>query len=290
MIGLSTYGYSWRMADSAERPMTVLELVGETERFGLSLLQICDYPRLETFSDAELDEVKRAGDAAGIAFELGTRGVDRPKLMTYLELASRLDATYLRTMLGDIDSVEARDKAIAALEESMPDFVDRGITIAIETHELVATSDLRFVIAALKIDDDLERIGDLAVNIAEAAIRVNLHGGGELPPELARLRESVSWMLASGLKSFVQADPELARRVHAEDREVNRAHGRLLRSLSDDLAHSGESTERSLGLIAISHAIERVGDHVKNIAEDVIYLVEGKIVRHSSEAQRAAGA
>jgi len=141
--------------------------------------------------------------------------------------------------------------------------------------------DLRFVVAVLKITDDLERIGDLAAKVAERAVHYRVTGSADIPPVMMQLRESMTWMLANSIASFIDGRSELARRVHAEDREVNRAHAEVVAQLTRSLATaSGAEASRLLDLLTISQSIERAADHTKNIVEDVLYMVEGEIVRH----------
>lgn len=145
-------------------------------------------------------------------------------------------------------------------------------------------SDLRFVVAVLKIISDLERIGDQSVNIAERTSRLN----GERPPEgfqLEAMSEKVADMLALALDSLVDRDAVKARSVLNLDDAIdalNREHYELMiKRLRND---EGE-VERLMGCVSVSRALERIADHATNIAEDVQYMVEGEIVRHQIRNQ-----
>ena len=113
------------------------------------MLQICDYPKIETFSDGELEHLRRAAAESSIRLELGTSGIDAAVLETYLGLASKLDVSFVRTTVGEIASVTARDAAVASLEKTLPGYAGRSVSIGLETYELVATNDLVHVIESV---------------------------------------------------------------------------------------------------------------------------------------------
>jgi phosphate transport system protein len=144
-------------------------------------------------------------------------------------------------------------------------------------------SDLRLITAAMKINSDLERIGDQAVNIAENAlklIRVPL-----LKPliDLPRMAEMAERMTRDSLDAFVRRDSALARDVLARDDDVDRLKNQLFLELLTYMTGDPSTIERALALILVSRSLERIADHATNIAEDVIFVVEGKDVRHHHE-------
>jgi 3-oxoisoapionate decarboxylase len=141
-IGLSTYAFFWQFSETAERPLTLIDMVNETHQQGLSVFQICDYPPIQSMSDAELAEVKDVAESSGIQLELGTRGIQTSHLVNFLDIASKLGATFLRTMLHTPDHKPSVHEAIALLNEVLPVCADRGMTIGLETYEQVSTDDL----------------------------------------------------------------------------------------------------------------------------------------------------
>jgi phosphate transport system protein len=150
-------------------------------------------------------------------------------------------------------------------------------------HQPVA-QDLRQVAACLKIDNDLERIGDLAVNIAERAL-ASTRDRSSLPAPLREMVDIATQMLHNAIEAFVRADADSARRIVQQDDRVDADHRDVIEGLLARM-HSDPSTiDRALELILVSKNIERIADHATNIAEDVIYLVEGEIIRHRIDAR-----
>lgn len=142
MIGLSTYAYFWQWSDQVPEPLSLTGMLADTARHGVELFQICDYPPLESMSEAELDEVREQARRLGVRLELGTRGVRPAHLRRYLELAGRLDAVLVRSMMHSAESRPTLDEAEAYLREVVPEYAAAGVTIALETYEQVPTSTL----------------------------------------------------------------------------------------------------------------------------------------------------
>ncbi len=144
-----------------------------------------------------------------------------------------------------------------------------------------AAGDLRFITTAMKIVTDLERIGDQAVNIAQRAIELNREP--QLKPyiDLPRMAARAQAMVKESLDAFVARDTDLARRVCAADAEVDALKEQIFRELLTFMMEDPRAIPRAIRLILISRFMERVADHATNIAEMVIYLVEGKMVRHT---------
>jgi len=144
-----------------------------------------------------------------------------------------------------------------------------------------AAGDLRFITTAMKIVTDLERIGDQAVNIAQRALELNREP--QLKPyiDLPRMAERAQAMVKDSLDAFVARDTELARRVCGADAEVDALKEQMFRELLTFMMEDARTIPRAIRLILISRFIERVADHATNIAEMVIYMVEGKMVRHT---------
>jgi phosphate transport system protein len=144
-------------------------------------------------------------------------------------------------------------------------------------------SDLRLITAAMKINADLERIGDQAVNIAENAIK--LIPLPLLKPliDIPRMADMAEAMMRDALDAFVRHDAPLAREVLARDDDVDSLKDQLFRELLTYMMADPATIERALALILISRNLERIADHATNIGEDVIFVVEGKDVRHHHE-------
>jgi len=144
-------------------------------------------------------------------------------------------------------------------------------------------SDLRLITAAMKINADLERIGDQAVNIAEQAVRILAHPPLKPLIDLPRMAEISERMTRESLDAFVRKDAKLARAILARDDEVDQLKDHVFRVLLTYMMADPGTIERALGLILVSRHLERIADHATNIAEDVIFVVEAKDVRHHHE-------
>ena len=144
-----------------------------------------------------------------------------------------------------------------------------------------AAGDLRFITTAMKIVTDLERMGDQAVNIAQRVLELNREP--QLKPyiDLPRMAEKAQRMVKESLDAFVARDTELARKVCAEDAEVDALKEQIFRELLTFMMEDARTIPRAIRLILISRFLERVADHATNIAEMVIYLVDAKMVRHT---------
>jgi phosphate transport system protein len=148
-------------------------------------------------------------------------------------------------------------------------------------HQPVA-SDLRLIVAALKINSDLERIGDLAVNIARKAVAFASLGPMEIPFDLAGMWEKTQRMLRDSLDALVNLNPAMATSVCARDNEVDQMKRQIRRTAEEMMQRDPAKVPALLTLLAVSRNLERVADHATNIAEDVIYMAEGRIIRHGA--------
>jgi len=152
-----------------------------------------------------------------------------------------------------------------------------------------AASDLRFITTALKIVTDLERIGDLTVNIAERAMELN-----EEPPlkpyiDIPRMASKAAGMVHQALDAFVNRDPAQAREVLGEDDAVDRLNVQLFRELLTYMIEEPKNVARALRITFIAKYLERIADHATNIAQMVIFLCEGHDVRHSPAGRGSEG-
>ena len=147
--------------------------------------------------------------------------------------------------------------------------------------------DLRAIVAAVKINTDLERVGDLAINIAEAARLYVAHPPVKKLIDIPRMATIAQSMLRDALDAFVRRDTELAQHVLNEDDALDALKTQIFRELLTYMLADPATIEPALDLILVSRHLERIGDHATNIAEDVIFLVEGRDVRHRHEEPTA---
>jgi phosphate transport system protein len=140
--------------------------------------------------------------------------------------------------------------------------------------------DLRLITVAMKINADLERIGDQAVNIAQRTLELNPEPQLKPYVDLPRMAEKAQRMVKESLDAFVSRDTEVARRVCAEDADVDALKEQIFRELLTYMMEDPKTIPRAIRLILVSRFLERVADHATNIAEMVVYLVESKMVRH----------
>lgn len=147
--------------------------------------------------------------------------------------------------------------------------------------------DLRFIATALKIVKDLERVGDLAVDMAERTETLDRDLDPEVLPTYREMAESARKMLRDSLDAFVHRDPVLARKVLEADDVVDRLHEQLTTDLVARMVQDPGSIARASNLMFVAKYLERVGDHSSNIAEMVIFMVEGLDVRHQGKIARA---
>ena len=136
-IGISTYALFWQWHATADRPLTLTDMVTKVAGWDVTLFQICDYPLIESAAPTELAELARHAAEQGVGLELGTRGVSPAHLHRYLELAEALGVTLVRSMLNAVDHRPAPDEAVDLLRQTMPAYEAAGVTLALETYEQV---------------------------------------------------------------------------------------------------------------------------------------------------------
>jgi phosphate transport system protein len=190
-----------------------------------------------------------------------------------------------------IRSIQSKD---AALAHQVLESDDQADQIEVENeeeclkilalHQPVAV-DLRFIIAVLKINNDLERIGDEAVNIAERSLRISPLTLPGRPVDFAPLCRRVQEALRSSLDSLVRLDAPLAHRVRNSDDAIDEMVHAQFVQLKEEIKKYPEQTDQLVEYLRVCRHLERIADHATNIAEDVIYMIEGSIVRHRQEIQ-----
>lgn len=149
-------------------------------------------------------------------------------------------------------------------------------------HQPVAI-DLRFIVAVLKINNDLERIGDLAVNIAERAEFLSAREPVGVSLDFVTMADKAQMMLKMSLDALVNLSVETAQKVRSRDDEIDALNRQMYLKVQEALREKPEKIESLVHLLSVSRHLERIADHATNIAEDVIYMIEGQIVRHQTE-------
>lgn len=205
-----------------------------------------------------------------------------------LEMSGLVESAVFRSVqtLVERDREQAQEvikneRRINQMEIEIDDMATRLLAL----QQPMAT-DLRFLTAAIKINNDLERMGDLAVNIVERGLSLMDHTPVSPLidiPHMARLAET---MVRKSLDSFVRKDPDLARSVLSSDDAVDDLRDAVYHELIQTMQKHPNSTPQCVDLMFVARNLERIADHATNIAEDVLYLVEGIDVRHHAEARK----
>lgn len=183
---------------------------------------------------------------------------------------------------GDAALTEKVIRTDSEIDQAEVDLEEDCLKI-LALHQPVAI-DLRFIIAVLKINSDLERIGDLAVNIAERAQFLSTQTRIAVPFDLDILAEKTQGMLQKSLDSLVNLDAVLAREVCRTDDEVDAINRKMYDLVKDAIRAHPEQLDILIPYLSVSRYLERIADHATNIAEDVIYMIEGVITRHNTES------
>lgn len=154
-------------------------------------------------------------------------------------------------------------------------------------HQPVA-ADLRYIVAVLKINQDLERIGDLAVHIAERGLFLCEQPPIVIPARLGEMADKTQAMLKNVLDAFVNLNDTAAHKVCAADSEIDAINREIFQQVKKSVMENPGLFESLLQILHISRHLERIADHATNIAEDLIFLIEGRIVRHTQEVSDKA--
>lgn len=210
--------------------------------------------------------------------------IERLKKML-LELMAVVEENLSKAVL----SLENRDRELARevieadenIDEMEVDLEEEGLKI-LALHQPVAI-DLRFIISALRTNNELERIGDTAVNIAERATFLCGEPPLNIPVNLAGMASKAQAMLRMSLDAFVNMDVPLAGKVIKMDDEVDEMNREAFRIVYDNIKEIPDRAEALIHILSATRHLERIADHATNIAEDVVYLVNGEIIRHQAE-------
>lgn len=184
---------------------------------------------------------------------------------------------------------EILEKVIKEYEPKMNEFeieLDELCTNLIALYQPEA-GNLRTILMILKINNDLERIGDLAVNISQSALFLIERPLVKPLIDIPRMAEEAIEMLKDAINSFINKDTELAKSICEKDRIVDGLRDQILRELITYMSSDPSTIERSIHLIRISRCVERIADLSTNICEDVIFMVEGKVIKHHKDEGRS---
>lgn len=212
------------------------------------------------------------------------RGIENLKKMV-LSLGARVEAS----VRDAIHSLVDRDGDLArrVIEEDFE--IDHAEVLVEEEclkilalHQPVAI-DLRFIVAVLKINNDLERVGDLAVNIAERSVFLSNQAPVDIDFDFAGMAHQARQMLKRSLDALVNLSVDDAHQVCADDDDIDAMNREMYLRVQEAIRANPDRIESLIHLLSTSRHLERIADHATNIAEDVIYMIEGEIVRHKTE-------
>lgn len=191
------------------------------------------------------------------------------------EAIVRSIAAFLQRREDMAESVRSGDAQIDRKENEIEDHVLKILAL----HQPVA-ADLRFVVMCSKVNHDLERMGDLAKNVAERTVGLLREEPLSVALRFADMSERVRVMVRESMDALVEGDAQLARQVIAGDDAVDDLHREMFSVLEDCMRDDPGNVSRAVRLLSLSRYLERIADHATNIAEDIIFMVEGEIVRH----------
>ncbi len=207
-----------------------------------------------------------------------------------LEMSALVEAAIQRSISAVVhkdrsaaDEVFRNEARINAIEIEVDEFAVNLLAL-----QQPMAADLRLIVAALKINTDLERMGDLAVNIAQRARSLMEEPVVKPMVDIPHIAGLVQSMVRKALDAFVTRDPELARSVLASDDAVDNMRTACYHELVSFMEKDPQNIKQALDLLAVTRNLERIADHSTNIAEDVLFLVKGVDVRHHAEARSQA--
>lgn len=206
-----------------------------------------------------------------------------------------LSALVEESLSNAVLAIEKRDAELACKVIEDDDKIDmQEIHVEEECLKVLAlhqpvAADLRYIVSVMKINNDLERIGDLAVNIAERAVVLSRQKIPAIGFNYSTMARKVKEMVKMSLDAAVNVDAHLARRVCAEDDIVDEINRDMYTQVKEAIVVNPqkENVETLLHLLSVSRSLERIGDHATNIAQDIIYMIEAKIIRHNAESNNS---
>jgi phosphate transport system protein len=216
----------------------------------------------------ELDELKHR--------ILAMAGMSEQAIDLAVQAYSQRDLALCQRVLNNEDAINRAEREV---DEFAIDLLAMQQPMAI---------DLRFILAVIKINADLERVGDQAVNIVQRVMNMIELPAHELPVDIPAMASRVRSMVRDALRSFIEGDTDLAKHVLEADDEIDRMNHEAFANLSSFMQKKPEDAVQALDALSIARNLERVADHATNIAEDVIFWVRGADVRHGA-GQSLAG-
>jgi phosphate transport system protein len=227
------------------------------------------------------------------AAKMSADGVFQAVLLNYL-------VSQARTVEGSVnralEALLSRDERLAS-EVFLTEPRINELEIVVDEHAIrllrqgnLSDADVRLIVATLKINNDLERMGDLAVNVAERAISLLTMGDVETPVELEPMTAAVRAMISKCLGALIYQNVDLATQVLESDDAVDQYRDRVFEALLSGIAENSSAAAPSLQFVLASRHLERIADHATNIAEDVLFWVRGLEVRHGRARQLEARA
>jgi phosphate transport system protein len=202
----------------------------------------------------------------------------KDKLLTMASLAEQALVGAVRALVDHDDDlavqVKANDDAIDRLEIAVDDAAVGLLAKA------PLARDLRFIVVAMKISHDLERAGDEACGVAKQALKLNAEPQLKPYVDIPNMATMAQQMLREAIAAFIDGDAQRARAVLPSDQHVNTMHKQLQRELISYMLEAPPNITRCLSLMQVAKRIERIADHAKNIAEEVVFLLEGRDIRH----------
>lgn len=213
----------------------------------------------------------------------------KQRLLDMSQLSEELLATSVRAFLRR-DAAKAESVLPADAEVDLLEVEIEQLAISLLALQQPMARDLRFIVSAIRIAGDLERVGDHAVNIAQSALRmVDLRTGVAPPPEIGEMAQRSRKMLSDALDAVVRLDGTLGRDVCKRDDQVDELHESVFRILLTHMMEDPSTISAALELLLVSRNLERVADLATNVAEDAVYLAEGKTIKHHLEDRPVAG-
>jgi phosphate transport system protein len=208
-----------------------------------------------------------------------------------LSMASHAATNVRLSMKALVDRDDALSDRVEEADNILDSFEKEIDEVAIQLLlRAPLARDLRLIMIATKLGHDLERVGDEATAIARRARALNAEPQLKPYVDLPRMAQMVLEMLGTAIDAFVAGNGELARSVIPKDRDVDQLNKQLHRELTSFIAENPAHITRALNLMAISKRLERIGDHAKNIAEEVVYLCEARDIRHTQRQTPTTGA
>lgn len=202
-----------------------------------------------------------------------------------IQMGEDVEDRVYRATLSIINSDEPMAQEIIEHDDEIDDMeveIEENCLSILALYQPVAV-DLRFIVTVMKINSELERVGDLAVNIAERSVFLAGQVEVKIPFDIAGMALLAESMLTRSIDSLVNMDVRLARRVRSEDDDVDAKNREMYSRLKDAIPNNPEQLSHLLHALSVCRHLERIADHATNIAEEVIYLIDAEIVRHSPE-------